>query len=85
MVQPLTMGDLAGVIEKERGRIAAGSTIVLVASLIPEPLAAGVRRLAAEGHPVTVIGTSERVDTSQLGEIPFHSVAGAFRTLEERE
>ncbi|MGE5596308.1 MAG: DUF58 domain-containing protein, partial [Hyphomicrobiales bacterium] len=39
VIQPLTMGDLAGAIMRESARIPAGSTIVVVAALVPEPLA----------------------------------------------
>lgn len=79
MVQPLTMSDLAEVVHRERGRIAAGSTIIVVASLIPESLAAALRRLADEGHAVFVVSTSDRVDTSLLGEIPTRAIGGAYQ------
>jgi uncharacterized protein (DUF58 family) len=66
VIQPLTMGDLAGAIQRESGRLAAGSTIVVVASLIPPALAAGISRLAAEGNRVFVVATSERA----AGQVP---------------
>jgi uncharacterized protein (DUF58 family) len=81
-VQPLTLSDLADVVHRERGRISAGSTIIAVASLVPESLAAALRRLSDEGHAVFVVATSERVDTSLLGEIPVRSLGGAFRPPE---
>lgn len=79
MVQPLTTSDLAEVVFRERGRITAGSTIILVASLIPEPLAAAMHRLADEGHHVFVVATSERVDRDAIAGLPVRYVGGAFR------
>lgn len=61
VVQPLTMGDLAGSIARESGRMPAGSTIVVVASILPEPLAGAIARLQSEGHHVFVAATAERV------------------------
>jgi uncharacterized protein (DUF58 family) len=82
IVQPLTMSDLADVVNRERGRVPAGSTIILVASLIPSALAAAVRRLADEGNTVIAVITSHRTDTSELGPIPVHRVATEFQPLE---
>lgn len=78
-VQPLTMGDLAAVIERERGRMPAGSTIVCVASLVPPALAGALRRLRDEGHTVAVVAASQRVDASTLADIPVRHLAGDFR------
>lgn len=82
MVQPLTLNDLADVVHRERGRIVAGSTIVVVASLIPEALAGALRRLAGEGHAVFVIATSDRIDATLLGDIPMRRLGGAFQRPE---
>ncbi|MBI5946679.1 MAG: DUF58 domain-containing protein [Chloroflexi bacterium] len=78
VIQPLTLGDLAGAIHREGGRMPAGSTIVVVASLVPEPLAAAVRRLAAEGHEVFVLATSSRVDPSHLPGISVRAAGKEF-------
>ncbi len=82
MVQPLTLSDLAEVVHRERGRIATGSTVVVVASLIPEPLAAALRRLSDEGHAVFVVATSDRIDATLLGDVPVRSLGGAFQRPE---
>jgi uncharacterized protein (DUF58 family) len=66
VIQPLTMGDLAGTLLRESSRIPAGSTIICVASLVPEALAGVLLRLHQEGQRVHVIGTSERV----AGQVP---------------
>ncbi|MCK6564821.1 MAG: DUF58 domain-containing protein [Dehalococcoidia bacterium] len=78
VVQPLTTGDLAGAIKREAGRFQAGSTMVVVASLMPAPLAGVVTRLHDEGHRVHVLATSGRVDPSKLGPVPVENVGRAF-------
>ncbi|MGI8926763.1 MAG: DUF58 domain-containing protein [Tepidiformaceae bacterium] len=78
VIQPLTLGDLTGAIQRESGRMPAGSTIVVVASLMPPSLAAAVRRLHGEGHRVFVAATSARVDAGALPGIPIQRLAGAF-------
>jgi uncharacterized protein (DUF58 family) len=78
VIQPLTMGDLAGAIERESGRLAAGSTIVVVASLIPTRLAGAIARLAAEGNRVFVVATNERAATQVPPGIPTRTVSPAF-------
>ncbi|MGH2608744.1 MAG: DUF58 domain-containing protein [Tepidiformaceae bacterium] len=78
VIQPLTMGDLAGAIQRESGRLAAGSTIVVVASLIPAPLAGAIVRLAAEGNRVFVVATSERAAGQVPPGIPTRTIASAF-------
>lgn len=75
VIQPLTMGDLAQSISRESSRIPSGSTIVMVASFIPPDLAAAVNRLAAEGHKVSALITSERADTSLLVGVPIFTAA----------
>lgn len=82
VVQPLTMGDLALQIRREAGRMSVGSTIVVIASLVPARLAGEILRLRVEGHHVAVIATSERVDPASLPGIPFQTVAKAFQKLE---
>lgn len=78
VVQPLTMGDLAGAILREKGRWPRGSTIVLVAALLPPELAASVQRLRDEGHHVSVVATSDRVDMSLVRDIPLAQRVRAF-------
>lgn len=82
VVQSLTTGDLAGTIKREAGRLAAGSTVVVVASLMPARLAAVVTRLHDEGHRVHVLATSGRVDTALLGSVPVVHVGRAFERAE---
>ncbi len=82
VIQPLTMGDLAHAVRRESGRMPAGSTIVVIAALIPESLAAVILRLAGEGHRVFVIATSDRVDAELVPGIPVQAVGRAFSRME---
>jgi uncharacterized protein (DUF58 family) len=75
VIQPLTSGDLAATLEREASRIPAGSTVVAVASLVPEPLAAVLLRLQGEGHQVFVVGTSNRVAPTLPDRLPLHVVS----------
>jgi uncharacterized protein (DUF58 family) len=76
VIQPLTMGDLAGAIHRESGRMPTGSTIVVVAALMPEALAGALTRLQDEGHRVFVVATSPRVGDNVPGSIPVRAVKG---------
>lgn len=78
VIQPLTLGDLSHAIQRESGKMPLGSTIVVIASLIPDGLAAAILRLADEGHRVFVIATSDRVDAALVPGIPVQSVGQAF-------
>lgn len=81
VIQPLTMGDLSNAIRRESGKMPLGSTIVVVASLIPDSLAAVILRLADEGHRVFVIATSNRVDPELVPGVPVQSVGRAFSRM----
>ncbi len=78
VIQPLTLGDLAGSIQRESGRMPAGSTIVVVASLIPQPLGAAISRLQGEGHHVFVAATSDRALDNLPPGVPVRRVARPF-------
>ena len=78
VIQPLTMGDLAGAIQRESGKLPAGSTLVVIASLLPPPLAGVIARLRGEGHHVFVVATSARVRENLPDGIPMREVSGAF-------
>jgi uncharacterized protein (DUF58 family) len=82
VIQPLTMGDLAGAIRREAGRLAAGSTIVAIAALVPQALADALERLAGEGHRVWLLATTDRAAASQVAGVPVVRVAGAFQPAE---
>ena len=72
------MGDLAGAIQRESGKLPAGSTLVVIASLMPPALAGVLARLRDEGHHLFVIATSDRVRDHLPPGIPMREVGGAF-------
>lgn len=78
LIQPLTTGDLASSIQKESGRMPLGSTLVVVAALVPPPLVAVMVRLASEGYQVIVLATSARVDGSAFPGIRIIPVLPSF-------
>jgi len=78
VIQPLTMGDLAGAIQRESGRLPVGSTLVVVASLMPPALAGVLTRLSDEGHHLFVVATSPRVREAMPEGIPMREVGGVF-------
>ncbi len=78
VIQPLTLGDLASAIRRESGKLPAGSTLVVVASLMPESLAGVLARLRDEGHHVFVIATSTRVREKVPPGIGVREVGGVF-------
>ena len=82
VVQPLTMGDLAGRLRREAARLPLGSTLVLAAAFIPDELAEAMRRLQDEGYRVAVVVTSDRVDLDKLHGL---SVRITGRQFEESE
>jgi hypothetical protein len=82
MVQPLTLNSLADTIQRESGKIPIGSTIVVVASLVPDDLAGALLRLQDEGHSVFLLATSDRVDAENLHGIRMQSVVRAFERLQ---
>ena len=82
VIQPLTMGDLAGAIQRESGKLPQGSTLVVVASLMPPALAGVLARLHDEGHNVFVIATSQRVREAVPPGIGMREVGGVFQRAE---
>ncbi len=82
VIQPLSMGDLAGAIERERGRLPAGSTIVVIASLLPDALAANIQRLHDDGHHVALVATSKRATQSALPGVLVRDISRALDRLE---
>lgn len=76
VIQPLTLGDLAGTLHREGNRIPAGSTIVCVAALVPESLAGVLLRLQDEGHRVFVVATTDRVTPALPPGLPVTVIGG---------
>ncbi|MCC7366504.1 MAG: DUF58 domain-containing protein [Dehalococcoidia bacterium] len=78
VVQPLTMGDLAGALQREGHRLPTGSTVVVVAALLPPALEGVIGRLAAQRHEVVVLATSDRVPPELPMGIPVYRTGQAF-------
>jgi uncharacterized protein (DUF58 family) len=82
VIQPLTMGDLAGAIRRETGRLEAGSSLVAVAALVPPPLAEALERLAGEGHRVHLLATTDRAAAVDIPGVRTARIGGAFQPAE---
>ena len=82
VVQPLTMGDLAGRLRREASRLPLGSTLILAAAFIPDELAEAMRRLQDEGYRVAVVVTSDRVDLDKLTGLPVRATGRRFEASE---
>ncbi len=82
VIQPLTLGDLAGAVRRESGRLERGSTIVAVAALVPQPLAEALERLRSEGHRVHLVATTDRAARADIPGVVVSRVGGAFRAAE---
>ncbi|MDE2933998.1 MAG: DUF58 domain-containing protein [Chloroflexota bacterium] len=82
VVQPLTMGDLAGRLRREASRLPLGSTLILAAAFIPDELAEAMRRLQDEGYRVAVVVTSDRVDLDKLTGLPVRVTGRRFEASE---
>lgn len=82
VIQPLTMGDLAGALRREASRIAAGSTLVAVAALVPRALEEALARLAADGHTVYLLATTDRAAQASIPGARVVRTSGAFQPAE---
>src|SRR5262249_31903261 len=82
VIQPLSMGELAGALQREAGRMPAGSTLVVVATMISEALAGALTRLQAGGHRVVIVAVSQRAVAGAPPSIPVHDVTRVWERLE---
>jgi hypothetical protein len=75
-VSAFTMSNLARELEgASTGALPAGSTVVVVAAVMPDELAATLLRLHSDEHFVHVVKTSEREWDASLGRIPVTDVS----------
>ena len=82
-ISAFTISSLARELEgASTGALPAGSTVVVVAAVIPEDLVATLHRLRREGHHVHVVKTSSRAWDAELGSIPVSEVAAHMEGLE---
>ena len=82
-ISAFTISSLARELEgASTGHLPAGSTVVVVAAVMPEELAATLLRLRREGHHVHVLKTSRRVWEPNLGRIPVSELAPYMEAAE---
>ena len=85
MVQPMIPSRLADELESHEHTLPAGATIVVVAALMPDDLAATLVRLRSEGYAVYVIKTSYDEWEFDLAPLPVIDVAATMEALEDDE
>ncbi len=73
-IGPMTVTSLAALLERESHRIPLGSTLAVVTALMPESLAAALRRLYDSGQQVVVLAMADADWTELLGEMPVQRV-----------
>ena len=82
-ISAFTISSLARELEGASTRaLPTGSTVVVVAAVMPEELVATLHRLRREGHHIHVVKTSPRPWDAQLGSIPVSEVAAQMEPLE---
>ena len=74
---PMTLTALSALLERESHVLPLGSTLAVVTSVMPEPLAAALRRLDESGHHVTVLAMVEDDWSELLAEVPVQRVGRA--------
>jgi uncharacterized protein (DUF58 family) len=82
-VGPMTMTPLAVLVERESHSLPLGATLAVVTALMPEPLAAALRRLHDSGDHVAVLAIVDDDWTELLGEVPVHRVGRLAFAVEE--
>jgi uncharacterized protein (DUF58 family) len=85
MIAPFTISSLAAELERPGHALPAGATLVVVAALMSDDLAATLQRLRAEGHAVHVVKTSPGEWDVPLSAIPIIEIEPVIRALEEAE
>jgi len=82
-ISAFTISSLARELEgASTGALPTGSTVVVVAAVMPEELVATLHRLRREGHFVHVLKTSVLPWHVELGDIPVAELADQMEVLE---
>ena len=74
-IGPMTLTALSAVLERESHQLPFGATLAVVTGLMPEPLAAVLRRLHASGQQVVVLSLGDDTWGELLGEVPVRPVS----------
>ncbi|MGE3855688.1 MAG: hypothetical protein AB7G21_01875, partial [Dehalococcoidia bacterium] len=85
MITAFTTSNMAGDLEDPAYPLPAGATVVLIAAVMPDDLAATLLRLRDRGHFVAVVKTSHAIWDRALDPIPVVTVAAAMEALEADE
>lgn len=85
MITAFTTSNMASDLEDSAYPLPAGATVVLVAAVMTDDLAATLLRLRDRGHFVAVVKTSHAIWDRALGPIPVVDVASAMEALEADE
>jgi uncharacterized protein (DUF58 family) len=73
-IGPMTVTSLAALLERESHRLPLWATLAVVAAIMPEPLAAALRRLHDSGQQVVVLAMVGEDWSEVLGEVPVQRV-----------
>jgi uncharacterized protein (DUF58 family) len=73
-IGPMTLSSLAALLERESHTLPLGVTLAVVTALMPERLAAALRRLHDSGHQVAVLATVDDDWSELLGDVPVQRV-----------
>ena len=79
---PFAMAPLAEELERRGEALPLGASLVVVAALMTDALAATLRRLRRAGHDVHVVKTSNTAWEAELGPIPVSEIASYMEGLE---
>lgn len=71
--------NIEDIIQKERTRLPAGSTIVLVTPSIGEAMIESLHRLRQNGHPVTILFVGDTMSPVRLSGITVYHIGGEER------
>lgn len=85
MISPYTTSLLSQELESREHGLPAGTTIVVVAALMPRTLAATVQRLRREGHMVHVVKISAAPWEEPLDGVPMSDIEPYLRGIEDEE
>jgi hypothetical protein len=75
-VQSFFDTSIEEMIQSERTHLPAGATVVVVTSIISDPLLDTLKRLRQSGHAVTILLVSNQPMTNRLAGIPLHYLGG---------
>ena len=76
-IGPMTVTSLASLLERERHDLPHGATLAVVTALMPEPLAAVLRRLHDSGQQVSLLTLVDEDWSELLGDLPVQRIHSA--------